>query len=300
MAAPTRDRPALRGRAATPPGWYDDPGHQHHLRYWDGDRWTDGVADGTTVTEDPLPDDPSATADPAVTDDRARLPGRAVAVAAFGAVVGYMMGFGASRLSLSAWPQHRALAVAFGFVGLWTGLAGGCWMASAHWGTGNVFRDLGLRAEGADVIRGFIASFAARLASVVVLLPIFLVNRKLIGSNVVTPQRVHDGTLGVVVLAVCAVIGAPIIEELFFRGLLMRAFVPVLGGAGAVIAQAVVFALAHVNPVFGRGNIGIAVGILVAGLVFGYLARRSRRLGPSMFAHGFFNLVAMLPFLLLR
>jgi protein-S-isoprenylcysteine O-methyltransferase Ste14 len=28
-----------------PEGWYPDPGHQHHFRYWDGAEWTDRVED---------------------------------------------------------------------------------------------------------------------------------------------------------------------------------------------------------------------------------------------------------------
>jgi Protein of unknown function (DUF2510) len=43
--------------AATPapsaPGWAADPFGRHQWRYWDGSRWTDHVADGSTQSTDP-------------------------------------------------------------------------------------------------------------------------------------------------------------------------------------------------------------------------------------------------------
>lgn len=38
---------------AMSPGWYDDPRGRHDHRYWDGERWTDQVAnDGVTSVDD--------------------------------------------------------------------------------------------------------------------------------------------------------------------------------------------------------------------------------------------------------
>jgi hypothetical protein len=36
-------------------GWNPDPTGRHEYRYWDGDRWTDQVADGGVAGSDPLP-----------------------------------------------------------------------------------------------------------------------------------------------------------------------------------------------------------------------------------------------------
>ena len=35
------------------PGWAADPYRRHQWRYWDGNRWTDQVADGSTQSTDP-------------------------------------------------------------------------------------------------------------------------------------------------------------------------------------------------------------------------------------------------------
>jgi hypothetical protein len=60
---PVRARPApapappppVAAPAAAPgaPGWAADPYGRHQWRYWDGNRWTDQVADGSTQSTDP-------------------------------------------------------------------------------------------------------------------------------------------------------------------------------------------------------------------------------------------------------
>lgn len=35
-------------------GWASDPSGEHELRYWDGERWTDHVSDGGSMTRAPL------------------------------------------------------------------------------------------------------------------------------------------------------------------------------------------------------------------------------------------------------
>ena len=87
---------------------------------------------------------------------------------------------------------------------------------------------------------------------------------------------------GVLVLVLVVAIGAPFAEELFYRGLLLRAvekrWTLVAGG----IAATVVFALAHLQ--------GIQLpALLVFGAVASYLAVRTGRLGPSILCHVGFN-----------
>jgi hypothetical protein len=49
----------MRSVAPTPPGWHPDPLGRHHLRYWDGDRWTEHVADSGVAGIDPLDAEPT-------------------------------------------------------------------------------------------------------------------------------------------------------------------------------------------------------------------------------------------------
>ncbi|HET9769516.1 MAG TPA: DUF2510 domain-containing protein, partial [Acidimicrobiia bacterium] len=39
---------------STPAGWYPDPTGRHQNRWFDGDDWTDQIADGQTVGVDPV------------------------------------------------------------------------------------------------------------------------------------------------------------------------------------------------------------------------------------------------------
>jgi hypothetical protein len=48
---PERD-PAHSGLTASA-GWFDDPTGAHELRYWDGEEWTDHVADGGVTVRSP-------------------------------------------------------------------------------------------------------------------------------------------------------------------------------------------------------------------------------------------------------
>jgi hypothetical protein len=53
-------------------GWYPDPTRRHEYRYWEGNAWTDAVADAGSTSSDPLvaPPPPGAASDlPATTED---------------------------------------------------------------------------------------------------------------------------------------------------------------------------------------------------------------------------------------
>ncbi len=90
----------------------------------------------------------------------------------------------------------------------------------------------------------------------------------------------------VVLLAIMVVVAAPLVEELFFRGLMLRAFAFRMPGGLAVIISAFLFAAVHGQPL-------ALPGLFVFGLVAGELTRRSGRLGPAWFLHAGFNAVTL-------
>ncbi len=82
------------------------------------------------------------------------------------------------------------------------------------------------------------------------------------------------------------VIGAPILEEVMYRGLLQTAFVrflrkPVL----AILATSVLFAGQHV----GSADPHAIAGLFVFSIALGFAFERSGRLGPSIVMHAGFN-----------
>lgn len=88
--------------------------------------------------------------------------------------------------------------------------------------------------------------------------------------------------LGVALLIVVVVFGAPFAEELFWRGLTYRSIERKWGPVLAIVGSAGAFALLHLQPIQ-------FAGLFVFGLVAGWLVRRTDRLGPSIWAHVGFN-----------
>ena len=97
-----------------------------------------------------------------------------------------------------------------------------------------------------------------------------------------------------IALAVTAVIAAPIVEEMVFRGIVMRGLRARLGAALTVTVQAVFFGAAHFDPVRGTGNIGLVMVLSSVGGAFGLGAYLLRRIGPTILAHAIFNGVVLI------
>jgi membrane protease YdiL (CAAX protease family) len=103
----------------------------------------------------------------------------------------------------------------------------------------------------------------------------------------------HD--LGAVVAII--VIGAPICEEIFFRGLVLRSVAlraarwpRPLRASVPIAVSALLFAIAHFEPLQ-------FLGLLAFGVVLAIAAWRTGRLGTSIVAHAAFNLTAVVALL---
>ena len=98
----------------------------------------------------------------------------------------------------------------------------------------------------------------------------------------------------VIALAITAVVAAPLVEEMVFRGVVMRGLRARLGAAATVTVQAVFFGAAHFDPVRGTGNIGLVMVLSAVGGAFGLGAYLLRRIGPTILAHAIFNGVVLI------
>ena len=185
-------------------------------------------------------------------------------------------------------------AIALGQVALWIGLLGVPLWATAKKGSGSVARDFGLVVRAKDAVTGLPIGVVCQLVLVpLIYLPFrtFIDVDKLDEPARELADKAHG--FGFVALAVVLVVGAPIIEELFFRGLLLRAIDRRFGPAWALAGSSFGFALAHLE--------GLQFPALLAvGVVFGLLAQRAGRLGPSIFAHAAFNFVVVVALALER
>jgi membrane protease YdiL (CAAX protease family) len=94
-------------------------------------------------------------------------------------------------------------------------------------------------------------------------------------------------------LVVLAVVIAPIVEEVTFRGLLLRTFMRRMRFWPAAVLSTAVFAGFHTYEVSTVGGaLALAASVATLGLTNCYLVRITGRLAPGMLVHASFNLVA--------
>jgi len=164
--------------------------------------------------------------------------------------------------------------------------------ATRRWGTGRMLDDVGARPRFADlgwapVIWLVALGVQAALASVVIALDLpFTSNTEELGD--LAADRAYS-----VAIVAAAVVAAPIIEEVVFRGLLMRSLLAANPAVIAIALQGLLFGVAHIDPVRGTGNIGLAMVLSGVGTAFGAAAYLLRRIGPTVGAHAILNGVVM-------
>lgn len=172
----------------------------------------------------------------------------------------------------------------------WVGL--GAWpLVVGRWKGTGVGRDFGLAVRRRDAGVG-------AAAAIPVLAGIYAIELWGGGEPVRRPSAellLPEGSVGfgyAALVVVGLVVVTPVVEELFFRGLLLRAGERRWGGAFGVGLSTVVFALVHLEPgVTAPLRLLAEIGLL--GLVFGVLAVRTGRLGPSIVAHAAVNAVGV-------
>ena len=171
-------------------------------------------------------------------------------------------------------------------------------------GEGSVVRDYGLVLRPwPDIPLGIVAGVASQYLLVPVVEAPLLPFVHHLYSRLGHPAQSLTGDafgVGLVVLAVLVCVGSPIVEELFFRGLLLRSLLgsfeqlgPRLGPVLSIGVTALVFALVHFEALQFLGLAGF-------GVVLGVLAWRTGRLGPSIVAHMTFNTVTIIAIVVSR
>ncbi len=201
-------------------------------------------------------------------------------------------------------------------LGGWIPLIAVVVVASRWRGRGRLRADFGFRLEPLDLAIGLLAGILLRFASV----GIAELVRLLAGA----PATPFAGGVGsdpvwfVLTAVVAASIVTPAVEELYFRGLALRAIQnAVLGGMGrtrsrdydpalapavsaarataagvvAVAGSALLFVAFHLDGVpETAAAVSRLISLLLVGLVLGMLALLTKRLGPAIAAHAVFNL----------
>ena len=266
--------PPVVARAAPPlapePGWYTDPFVGDGLRWWDGWRWTAHAAPGPGRPSPPAP----------------TLPVRA-AVEMCAVILALTVGlrFGLTAIARPLGPE---LAVLLSYTVLFGGMFLCAWYASRRYGTGAMRHDLGIELRWIDLALGPAVAVGLYIGQVVLAAVLRAFNVPL-GSN----GQIVGGTTSrpwlFLVLVVAGVIGAPIFEEIAFRGVIMRSLASRWPGWAAILGSSILFGLYHFTPELGAGNIGLIIILTAIGAGLAATAWLTRRLGAGMIAHALMN-----------
>lgn len=169
---------------------------------------------------------------------------------------------------------------------LWAPMVGAAWYVGSRHGTGSLVRDYAYRFRPLDLV-GVPIGVVTQLAVLpLVYWPLGHAWPDTFGrSHLEKPARDLWNTghgIGVLAIVFVAVIGAPLVEELMYRGLLQGAFVRCTDRVTGLLLVAVWFAAIHFQP-------AQMPGLFVIGLVLGIAAVRTGRLGMAVLIHLAFN-----------
>lgn len=178
--------------------------------------------------------------------------------------------------------------------GLWGGFAGAAVLASRLRGTKRLVPDVGLRFRWIDLLGvpiGVAGQFLVALIYVPIKPHVHDFNQRFSAPA----QKLTGGShgTGYWLIVIATVVGAPFFEELFFRGVLLRALARLFGRWGgwvgpalAVLVSGVLFGLAHAESLQ-------LLGLATFGVILGVVSYRTGRLGMNMVAHASFNALAL-------
>ena len=193
------------------------------------------------------------------------------------------------------------LALLVSYLAVWLPLSAAALVASLRHGSSSLARDFGLRFRPIDLLWGLAIGLLARVVASLIEIAVYGqigTAAPTLGVPVYDAWWLFGALLAPVVLA-------PVIEELFFRGLLLRAVRGALRGnqvLATILAIAVsgaAFALVHVLlvpsvPAFAA----VGLSSLIFGLAAATIAVLTGRLGGAIIAHVTFNALVVLPAIL--
>ncbi|HTW08093.1 MAG TPA: CPBP family intramembrane glutamic endopeptidase, partial [Acidimicrobiales bacterium] len=230
---------------------------------------------------------------PAGPDQARSIPARAALWVVPGALIALVLSGIGGGIGIAVTGSAKSAATdLLSEAGLWVAMFATAWFVSVRYGWRSLRRDYGLALKGQDLGWGLLTAMGAMVVVEAVVLAFS--GTRFAGSNdqILTQQEGHGLSLAVVALLVA--VGAPFFEELFFRGFLRTALQARFGPHGAVWLQGAVFGLAHTGEASSAwGNVSVVLAMCCVGVVLGYAAKMSGRLGPGMVAHCLFNLIAV-------
>jgi uncharacterized protein len=243
------------------------------------------------VTAPAVPPSPSSAPDDSASDTRPAVAwGLAPPLLALVAgIVGATVGVAIAAALTGAELGETTLATSIGsLAGMWVVYLAIIVATVRSRGSGDVGEAVGLRVRPIDLLIGVGAGLATSIV-VVRLVYLMLELTSVVDESDLDKlgdpaQKLDDMASGpgFLLLALFVGIGAPIVEEVFFRGFLQPAAVKRLGAPAGLILTALIFGAVHFQLLQ-------FPALAVFGLILGLLAHHYRRLGPAIVAHMVFN-----------
>ncbi len=175
---------------------------------------------------------------------------------------------------------------------LWVGLAGAPLVFRRR--APELDTAMGLKVRWSDWPAGIVVGVVMQVIAVPALYaPLFWLIPDLDSSDVAGPAQdlvARANGLGIAVLALVVVIGAPVVEELFYRGLLLRSLEATMRPVAALGVTSIMFAVSHFQLIQ-------LPALVLIGVVLGLVAQRTGRLAPAIATHLGFNLTTVVTLL---
>ena len=203
--------------------------------------------------------------------------------------VGSDVGRTVMQLSTGQELDRRVMPIMFDallLIPLWIGMGGAALLYARSSGR-SVVDQYGLRWERRDLL-GLPVGVASQLVMVplIYLVVFWLFDRQDVSEAARSLTDRANDPVGVFLLVVVVGVGAPVFEELFFRGLLLPAIADRLGNAAGLVLSSLVFGAVHFQV--------LQLPALVAfGLVAGTSRLVTGRLVAPILAHVGFNVVTL-------
>ena len=211
-------------------------------------------------------------------------------------------------------PDRSVLAL-LSLAATWIALVATSWWACRRHGTGSLVRDLGLSFRWADLWIGVLAGLGLRVGVVIIGVIAASITHYQGGASSNLPVELTAGAGMLITTAVAVTLIAPVVEELFFRGLLLRsaleslnrrAYRPRLSNPTtrihvAVLTSAGLFAVIHLSEADNAFSATVLfLSLLAVGWVNARLTLWCNRLGPAIVSHAVFNGTALILLLIIQ
>lgn len=134
----------------------------------------------------------------------------------------------------------------------------------------------------AAIIAGYVLTYASVIVYGVI---VDVTGATFLEPSEQLPEGLFDSSVVVAMTGVAIVVGAPIAEEVIFRGFLfggLRRYLPILP---AMLVSGFVFSLAHFN-------VGLVIPFTIVGAILAYIYERSGTLYANIGVHFLFNLTS--------